>query len=405
VQTEPGNESNGKRSPRFARSEPSDGVSNGNGNGNGHSANGHNGNGNGNGNGHGHSANVAHLARPVSVVVVGYGYWGPNLVRNVVERPDLHLAALCERDPARAAAFATRVPGVPVLADLDAALALPGVEAVIVATPPRTHHAICMQALRAGKHVLVEKPLATTTDDALDLVATAEDLGQVLMPGHTFVYSPSVNKIRDLIREDVLGDVYFVTSSRMNLGKYQQDGVVCDLAPHDLSILLYWLEKPVTQIATNARSVFQDDVPETAFLSLTFEGGTAANVQISWLAPRKVRQMVVVGSKRMVQYDDTASDESVRVYDRGMEFSTPESFGEYQLTYRSGDVLMPRIEPAEPLNLELEDFATAIRTGREPRSNAKLGLQIVQAIEAAEQSLRRGGEPVSLAPVGDLAAA
>jgi predicted dehydrogenase len=191
----------------------------------------------------------------------------------------------------------------------------------------------------------------------------------------------------------------------MNLGKYQQDGVVCDLAPHDLSILLYWLEKPVTQIATNARSVFQDDVPETAFLSLTFEGGTAANVQISWLAPRKVRQMVVVGSKRMVQYDDTASDESVRVYDRGMEFSTPESFGEYQLTYRSGDVLMPRIEPAEPLNLELEDFATAIRTGREPRSNAKLGLEIVQAIEGAEQSLRRGGEPVSLAPVSMTAAA
>jgi predicted dehydrogenase len=151
--------------------------------------------------------------------------------------------------------------------------------------------------------------------------------------------------------------------------------------------------------------VFQDDVPETAFLSLTFEGGTAANVQISWLAPRKVRQMVVVGSKRMVQYDDTASDEAVRVYDRGMEFSTPESFGEYQLTYRSGDVLMPRIEPAEPLNLELDDFATANRTGREPRSNKQLGLQIVQAIEAAEQSLRRGGEPVSLAPVGVPAAA
>jgi predicted dehydrogenase len=182
----------------------------------------------------------------------------------------------------------------------------------------------------------------------------------------------------------------------MNLGKYQADGVVCDLAPHDLSILLHWLERPVAKIATSARSVFQDGVPETAFLSLQFEGGTAANVQISWLAPRKVRQMVVVGSKRMVVYDDTASDEAIRVYDRGMEFSTPANFGEYQLTYRSGDVVLPRIDAAEPLGLELADFAHAIRTGHEPKSNAQLGLEIVQAIEGAEESLRRGGEPVAL---------
>ena len=194
----------------------------------------------------------------------------------------------------------------------------------------------------------------------------------------------------------MLGEIYFVTSSRMNLGKYQPDGVICDLAPHDLSILLYWLDRPVDEVSTTARSVFQDGVPETAFLTLTFEGGTAANVQISWLAPRKVREMVVVGSQRMVQYDDRAADESVRVYDRGMEFSPPANFGEHQLTYRSGDIVLPRIDAAEPLGLELADFAAAVRTGTEPRSHARLGLEIVRAIEAAERSLRRRGAPVSL---------
>jgi predicted dehydrogenase len=335
---------------------------------------------------------------PLGIAVVGYGYWGPNLVRNVVERPDLNLTAVCERDPLRAAGFAQRIPGVPVLADLEPALLHPGVDAVIVATPPRTHYALVKQALEAGKHVLVEKPLATNGADAEELVNLAQERGLVLMPGHTFVYSPAVNKVKELIEDGVLGDIYFVTSSRMNLGNYQSDGVVCDLAPHDLSILLHWLGKPITQIATSARSVFQDDVPETAFLSLQFEGGTAANVQISWLAPRKMRQMVVVGSKRMVVYDDTASDEAIRVYDRGMDldFTTPATFGEYQLTYRSGDMLVPRIDATEPLGLELADFARAIHTGEEPTSNAQLGLEIVRAIDAADESLRRGGEPVTL---------
>jgi predicted dehydrogenase len=378
---------NGRR-PRF--------VPSGNGNGhNGHNGNGHNGNG----------ALRPVEPAPIRVAVVGYGYWGPNLVRNVIERPELSLAAVCERDPARAAEVVQRVAGVPVLGDLEAVLLHPGVDAVIVATPPRTHHELVKRALEAGKHVLVEKPLATSTDDARELVALGEANGLVVMPGHTFVYSPAVNKVRELIRDGVLGEIYFVTSSRMNLGKYQADGVVCDLAPHDLSILLHWLERPITQIATSARSVFQDGVPETAFLSLQFDGGTAANVQISWLAPRKVRQMVVVGSKRMVVYDDTASDEAIRVYDRGMEFTTPANFGEYQLTYRSGDVVLPRIDASEPLGLELADFASAIRTGAEPRSSAQLGLEIVQAIEGAEESLRRGGEPVALETVRAHAAA
>ena len=332
--------------------------------------------------------------RPLRTAVVGYGYWGPNLVRNVIECAELELSGLCERDPARAEAFARRVPGVPVFGELDAVLADPTIDAVVVATPPRSHYAIVKAALSAGKHVLVEKPLATKADDARDLIDTARQHGVVLMPGHTFIYSPSVNKVRDLIDAGELGELYFVTSSRMNLGKYQPDGVICDLAPHDISILLHWMREPIVQVSATARSVFHADVPETAFITLKFAGGTAANLQVSWLAPRKVRQMVAVGSRRMVQYDDTAPDESVRVYDRGMEFSTPKNFGEYQLTYRSGDIVAPCVSACEPLALELEDFARAISTGSRPQSDVELGLEVVLAMDAAEQSLLRHGEPV-----------
>lgn len=338
-------------------------------------------------------------------MVVGYGYWGPNLVRNVVERPEFRLMGLCELDEGRAEDFRRRHPGVWVEGDLDVALADPRIEAVAIATPPHTHYSLVSRALEAGKHVLVEKPLARTADEAASLIALSDKLGRVLMPGHTFVYSPSVNKVREMIHADELGEVYFVTSSRMNLGLYQQDGVVLDLAPHDLSILLHWLGKPLVEVSANGRSVFQEGVHETAFLTLRFEGGTQANVQLSWLAPRKMRQMVVVGSRRMIQYEDTAADDSVRIYDRGLDFAEPPAnFGEYRLTYRSGDMVAPRVEALEPLGQELRDFASAIREGTTPVSNARLGLEIVLGLEALEKSLHAGGEPVAVRPVDEVLA-
>ncbi len=341
----------------------------------------------------------------IGTLVVGYGYWGPNIVRNIVERPEFSLVALCERDESRIEDFGKRNPGVPCERDFDEALANPRVEAVAIATPPHTHYQLVRKALEAGKHVLVEKPLARTAGEAAELIALADELGSVLMPGHTFLYSPSVNKVRNLIEEDVLGEIYFVTSSRMNLGLYQQDGVVLDLAPHDLSILLYWLGKPLVDVTANGRSVFQDGVHETAFLTLRFEGGAQANVQVSWLAPRKMRQMVVVGSRKMVQYDDTSADGSVRIYDRGLDFSEPPAnFGEYRLTYRTGDMVAPQIEAAEPLALELKDFASAIVEGTTPVSSSRLGLEVVFALEALEKSLHAHGEPVSVRSADDVRA-
>jgi predicted dehydrogenase len=339
-------------------------------------------------------------------MVVGYGYWGPNLVRNVVERPEFRLMGLCELDEGRAEDFRRRHPGVWVESDLDTALADPRIEAVAIATPPHTHYNLVRRALEAGKHVLVEKPLARTAEEAAALILLADELGLVMMPGHTFVYSPSVNKVREMIQGDELGEIYFVTSSRMNLGIYQQDGVVLDLAPHDLSILLHWLGKPLADVSATGRSVYQDGVHETAFLTLRFEGGTQANVQLSWLAPRKMRQMVVVGSRRMVQYEDTAADDSVRIYDRGLDFAEPPAnFGEYRLTYRSGDMVAPRIQALEPLGQELQDFASAIREGTTPVSNSRLGLEIVLGLQALEQSLAARGEPVAVRPVDEVLAA
>jgi predicted dehydrogenase len=344
------------------------------------------------------------ITTPIGMAVIGYGYWGPNIARNVAERPEFRLMGCCERDPVRGQSFRERHRDIPLETDFETMLLDPRIEAVAIATPPRTHYALARQALEAGKHVLVEKPLATSAAEARELIEVAERVDRVLMPGHTFIYSPPVNKVRDLIRAGELGDVYFVTSSRMNLGLYQSDGVISDLAPHDISILLYWLDRQVTHVAAAGQSIFQRGVPETAFLTLGFAGGATANVQISWLAPRKMRQMVVVGSKRMVQYEDTSSDESVRVYDRGLDVATteaPATFGEYRLTYRSGDIVMPRIEAAEPLGLELADFARAISTGAEPRSSSRLGLEIVRALEAAHLSMARLGDPIELADLGD----
>jgi predicted dehydrogenase len=338
----------------------------------------------------------------IKLAVVGYGYWGPNIVRNVMERPEIELWGLCEMNPERVAKFSARYPGARTSADLDEVLSDRTVDAVSIATPPATHYPLVKRALEAGKHVLVEKPLATCAAQAEELVELAASKGLTLMPGHTFLYSPAVNKVRELIDSGELGEIYFVTSSRMNLGIYQPDGVVNDLAPHDLSILLYWIDRPVSMIAASGSTVFQSGVPETAFLTLSFEGGPTANVQLSWLAPHKVRQTIVVGSKRMVVYDDAATDGAVRIYDRGFDFTEPKDFGEYQLTYRSGDMVAPRLEPAEPLGLELADFAQAIETGNAPRSDAALGVQIVKLLEAAHTSLSSSGQPVALrAPVAE----
>ena len=324
---------------------------------------------------------------PVRVAVVGLGYWGPQLARNLYEGSFAELALVCDTRPEALAQLARRYPGIPQTTDYGAVLDDETIEAVVIATPIGTHYALGRAALEAGKHTFVEKPLAASLSDAKQLAALAQELGLVLMPGHTFLYSPPVQAIRDLIVSGALGEIYFVSTSRVNLGLHQSDAsVVWDLGPHDFSILSYWLEESPVGVTALSRGCVMPDTPDVAFIQLEYASGVVANVELAWLAPSKLRRTTVVGSQKMVVYDDTSA-ESVRVFDSGVNLPDPESFGEYRLSYRTGDIVSPRIPVAEPLALELEDLCRAIRTGSDLRSTPQLGVEVVRVVEAAERSL------------------
>ena len=372
---------------------------NGNGNGNGHHTNG-NGHSNGDGIAHAHLALTDDLRIRRTdiprIAVVGLGYWGPNLVRNLHELPEADLACVCDASEKALDAIALRYPAVPGTTDFDDILTDGSIDAVVLATPVSTHYTLGMRALEAGKHLFVEKPLAASSEEGLEMMQTAEERGLVLMPGHTFLYSPPVDAVRNLITSGELGEIYFISTSRVNLGLHQTDvSVAWDLGPHDFSILRYWLEEAPTNVTALARGCVMPDSPDVAFINLQFPSGTIANVEISWLAPSKLRRTTVVGSQKMVVYDDT-SNEPVRVFDSGVNLRNPETFGEYRLTYRTGDIVSPHIAASEPLFLELQDFAASIRDGGTPRSNAQLGLDVVRTIEAVDESLQHDGARVEI---------
>jgi predicted dehydrogenase len=332
---------------------------------------------------------------PVRVGVVGLGYWGPNLVRVLHESPLGEAAWMCDLRPEALDSLGQRFPSVRQTQDVEEMLDDDSLDAVAVVTPVSTHHELAMRALTAGKHVFVEKPLAPSSDLSVDAIRAAYARGLVLMPGHTFLYSPPVNRIRDLIRSGELGEIYFISTSRVNLGLHQSDvSVIWDLAPHDFSILLYWLEERPTKVVSMGRACLDGGREDVAFISCEFGSGTVAHVELSWLAPSKLRRTTVVGSNKMVVYDDCSS-EPVRVYDAGVVPRDPESYGEF-LKYRTGDIVSPHIEASEPMALEMEDFCCAIRSGTVPRSSAQLGLDVVRMIEAAERSHMHKSNPCLL---------
>jgi predicted dehydrogenase len=333
---------------------------------------------------------------PVRIAVVGLGYWGPNLVRNLYELPDADVAYICDSREQRLAIVGRRYPAIRQTTSYDAVLADPNTDAVVIATPVSSHFDLVARALEAGKHVFVEKPLASSSREAHDLLVRARERNLVLMPGHTFLYSPPVNLIRQFITNGELGDVYFISTSRVNLGLHQSDvSVVWDLGPHDFSILRYWLGETPSRVAALSRSCILPDIPDISFINLEFPSRVVAHVELSWLAPSKLRRTTIVGTEKMVVYDDT-STEPVRVFDSGVDLANPETFGEYRLTYRTGDIVSPRIGAAEPLFLELSDFCQSIQTGGVPRSSAEIGLEVVRMIEAVDASLATDGRPVEL---------
>jgi predicted dehydrogenase len=331
-----------------------------------------------------------------TVAVVGLGYWGPNLLRVLVERTDVRVKWICDMNTARLARFARRYPSVRATTKLDDVLADPELDGVLLATPVFTHFELASRCLEAGKHTFVEKPLAPSSDEASQLIDLSETQELALMCGHTFLYSPPVRMVRELIRSGQLGELYFVSSSRVNLGLHQRDvSVIQDLGPHDFSILLYWLGAVPETIRATGRDSIVPGIADVAFLTLEFSSGLIANVELSWLAPSKLRRTVVVGSERMVVYEDGAA-EPVKIYDRGVDYRDPESFGEYQLSYRSGDIISPHLPGDEPLSLQVGDFVEAINRGGPDGKRLDLARDVVRLVEASEASMESGGEQVGL---------
>ncbi len=332
-------------------------------------------------------------ARTLGVAVIGCGYWGPNLIRNFGACPATEVVALCDQRPETLARAATLCPAARPEADFRAVLADPAVEAVAVATPVTTHAPLAAAALRAGKHVLVEKPLALSAREAEELVRLAEREGRTLMVDHTFVYSPAVRKIKELLDAGELGEVYYVDSVRINLGIFQNDvNVLWDLAPHDLSIVEHLLGRFPAGVAATGASHTKSGLEDVAYLSLDFGGGLLASCHVNWLSPVKLRHLIVAGSKKSVVYNDLNHWEPVKVYDRGITVDeSPEARRGVLVNYRTGDVWSPHVEPTEPLQNVVRHFADCVRTGRRPQTDGEAGLRVVRILEAAQRSIRAQG--------------
>jgi predicted dehydrogenase len=330
------------------------------------------------------------------VGVVGLGYWGPNLLRVLIERMDVDVRWICDLDGSRLERLARRYPAIQPTLDLGEVLDDSEVDAVLLATPVFTHYELGRRCLEAGKHTFVEKPLAPSSDQALELIDIAVKRELILMCGHTFLYSPPVRAIRKVIRSGELGKLFFVSSSRVNLGVHQRDvSVIWDLGPHDFSILLYWIGQTPHTIRASGRDSIVPGIADIAFVTMEFSSGLVANVELSWLAPSKLRRTVIVGSNKMIVYED-GGVEAVKIYDSGVVYKDPESFGEYHLSYRTGDILAPKLSSEEPLALQVGNFVRAIG-GRPARGrDLMLSYDVVRLAEAAQASLDDGGAQVTL---------
>ncbi len=322
------------------------------------------------------------------VGVVGCGYWGPNLVRNLSVNRNCGKLICCDLDQSRLEIVKERFPAIACTTSYDHLLKEDGLDAVMLATPITTHFELAREALRSGKHVFVEKPLATSVRQADELIALAVKEGLVLMVGHVFEYCPAVIKIKDSISNGELGSIYYVSSTRVNLGIHQKDvSVVWDLAPHDLSMFFYWMQNGPSRVSATGKAYVQKGIMDVAFISMEFASGAIGHIQVSWLSPSKLRRTTIVGSSKMLIYDDTKVTDKVRIFDKGVDLRDPETFGEFQLSYRTGGVFSPTLENREPLQAEVDHFLNCIENGVAPLSDGNSGRRVVKVIEAVERSL------------------
>jgi predicted dehydrogenase len=334
----------------------------------------------------------------IRVAVIGAGYWGPNLIRNFAACPLTQMVAVCDKDAGRLQKVLAPYPGVDGVSDVDALLARDDVDAVAVATPVDTHHPIGLAVIDAGKHVLVEKPLAPSVREAEELVAAAKTAGVTLMVDHTFIYSPPVLKIKEIVDSGELGELYYLDSVRINLGLFQHDvNVVWDLAPHDLSIMDYLVDRHVRSLSAFGSCHTDTGLEDVAYLNLEFGDTLVASFHVNWLSPVKIRHFVVGGSKKSLVYNDLEPAEKIKVYDRGITVSEePDARRGVLINYRTGDVHSPHIEQFEPLRRMVTHFAECVRDGKPPTTDGEAGLRVVRILDAAQRSIKAQGGRITL---------
>jgi predicted dehydrogenase len=334
----------------------------------------------------------------LKVAVAGCGYWGPNLVRNFRAVNDCEVKTICDRDIERLAHIKGLYPEVGSTTDFNDVIEDAEIGAVAIATPVSTHFNLALKSLKAGKHTFIEKPMAASTTECTQLIATAEEMGLTLAVGHTFIYSTVVRKIKEIIDNHDIGEVLYISSRRLNLGLFQKDiNVAWDLAPHDISIILYLLGEAPLFVNCQGMAHIRDGIEDVTNMSLTFARGSFATVQSSWLDPSKTREMIIVGSKRMIVYDDVEQIEKIRIYDKRVEAPPHyDTFAEFHYSYHHGDMYAPYLRQIEPLKVECGHFIDCIKTGAKPVTGGLEGLRVVQVIEAACESLKNSGSKIAI---------
>ena len=337
---------------------------------------------------------MSHSDAVSKVGVVGVGYWGPNLVRNLYESRRAKVVMCCDLQEENLTKIKKRYPEIKTTTDYNKLLSS-DLDAIFIATPVSTHYPLARAALEYGKHIFVEKPFVAKSDNGVELCLLAEKAFLKIMVGHTFEYSPPVNKIKEIVSADKLGKIYYISSSRVNLGLHQSDvSVIWDLAPHDFSILFYIINEQPAFISAIGKDYVQPGISDVAFINVGFPSGIIAHIEVSWLSPSKLRRTTIIGDRKMLVYDDTSSMEKIKIYDKGVNYKDPETFGEFQLSYRTGDIVSPHIKNYEPLRVEMEHFLDCIQNGKNPMTDGASGLRVVRAMEMAEASLNKSGEVI-----------
>ncbi len=334
-----------------------------------------------------------------NVAVIGCGYWGPNLVRNFRSLPGVRVSVICDRTRERLDHLGQLYPEVEKSTDVRRITEDEGIDLVAIATPVSTHHSLARACLDAGKHTFVEKPMAATSDQCRELIALAEHRSRTLMVGHTFIYTPTVRKIKEIIESGEIGEVMNISCRRLNLGLFQKDiNVAWDLAPHDISIILYIVGASPVSVNCQGKAHMSPGIEDITNITLSFPNGGFATIQSSWIDPRKVREITIVGTKKMIVYDDTEPLEKVKIYDKRVDAPPHyDTFGEFQYSYHYGDILSPFIQQTEPLKIECQHFVECVERNVRPDTAGQDGLAVVRVLEAATESLKRGGGAVALA--------